>query len=555
MLVLKPPSVNVIRSMWLFRHKYHADGSLSRYKDQLVANRRTQQVVIDCDDTFSPVVKSITILTVLSLALSCGWHVHQLDVKNAFLNALERAHMISCNFSRTPVDKESKLGPNGDPILDPPLYRSLTSGLQYLTFTHPNISYVVQQICLYMHNPREPHLAALKRILRYVYGDNIPSWSSKGQHTISRSSAKAEYQGVANVVAETAWIRNLLWELHSPLLSVTLVYCDNVRILHASSRYLYANIFTKGLPSALFEEFCTSLSVRSSIASTAGGSSKYKTNNDLNGSAIPHDPGLRINILDYNPNDQDVVRREYVEMEGLRINILDYNPNDQDVVRREYVEMGPCQPRSYNFPQTKFEVKSHRFNPRWFNKYDWFEYSIDKDATFCLVCYLFKNRDDHVEDAFVKNGFKGWNKPVVFDKHVGKFNSVHNQAMEKYDAVNKSKTSIQNIFDYRKKEDKNKYRQHLCATLRCLRYLLNQGLAIRGHDETKESSNRESVAQAFDDNEYESGKGRNQELGLGRSGDTHWGSHYKLITNVISLYSLILDVLEKIEDVSSNSDD
>ncbi|GJZ90754.1 ribonuclease H-like domain-containing protein [Tanacetum coccineum] len=270
MLVLKPPSVNVIRSMWLFRHKYHADGSLSRYKDQLVANRRTQQVVIDCDDTFSPVVKSITILTVLSLALSCGWHVHQLDVKNAFLNALERAHMISCNFSRTPVDKESKLGPNGDPILDPPLYRSLTSGLQYLTFTHPNISYVVQQICLYMHNPREPHLAALKRILRYVYGDNIPSWSSKGQHTISRSSAKAEYQGVANVVAETAWIRNLLWELHSPLLSVTLVYCDNVRILHASSRYLYANIFTKGLPSALFEEFCTSLSVRSSIASTAG---------------------------------------------------------------------------------------------------------------------------------------------------------------------------------------------------------------------------------------------------------------------------------------------
>ncbi|GJZ29720.1 ribonuclease H-like domain-containing protein [Tanacetum coccineum] len=86
MLVPKPTNANVVRSIWLFRHKYHADGSLSRYKVQLVANGRTQQVGIDCDDTFSPVVKPATIRTVLSLALSRGWPVHHLDVKNAFLN-------------------------------------------------------------------------------------------------------------------------------------------------------------------------------------------------------------------------------------------------------------------------------------------------------------------------------------------------------------------------------------------------------------------------------------------------------------------------------------
>ncbi|GKB86007.1 ribonuclease H-like domain-containing protein, partial [Tanacetum coccineum] len=45
-------------------------------------------------------------------------------------------------------------------------------------------------------------------------------------HTLSRSSAEAEYRGVANVVAETAWLRNLLRELHSPLSTTTLVYCD-----------------------------------------------------------------------------------------------------------------------------------------------------------------------------------------------------------------------------------------------------------------------------------------------------------------------------------------
>ncbi|GJX90006.1 ribonuclease H-like domain-containing protein [Tanacetum coccineum] len=109
------------------------------------------------------------------------------------------------------------------------------------------------------------------------------------EHIISRSSVEAEYRGVANVVTETAWLRNLLCELHYPLSTVTLVYCDNVsavymsanpvqhqrtkhieidihfvrdmvtagqvRVLHVPSRFQYANIFTKGLPSALFEEF------------------------------------------------------------------------------------------------------------------------------------------------------------------------------------------------------------------------------------------------------------------------------------------------------------
>ncbi|GJZ53056.1 ribonuclease H-like domain-containing protein [Tanacetum coccineum] len=65
--------------------------------------------------------------------------------------------------------------------------------------------------------------------------DNLLSWSAKRQHTISRSSAEAEYRGVANVVAETAWIRNLLRELHSPLLTATLVYCDNVSAVYMSA--------------------------------------------------------------------------------------------------------------------------------------------------------------------------------------------------------------------------------------------------------------------------------------------------------------------------------
>ncbi|GJR64832.1 ribonuclease H-like domain-containing protein [Tanacetum coccineum] len=135
-------------------------------------------------------------------------------------------------------------------------------------------------------------------------GNNLLSWSSKRQQTLSRSSTEAEYHGVANVVAETCWLRNLLRELHTPLPSTTLIYCDNVsvvylssnpvhhqrtnhieidihfvrdfvvvgqvRVLHVPSRCQFADIFIKGLSSSLFKEFRTSLSVRCSPAQTTG---------------------------------------------------------------------------------------------------------------------------------------------------------------------------------------------------------------------------------------------------------------------------------------------
>ncbi|GKC61679.1 ribonuclease H-like domain-containing protein [Tanacetum coccineum] len=66
-------------------------------------------------------------------------------------------------------------------------------------------------------------------------GDNILSWSAKRQVILSRSSAKTEYRGVANVVAETAWIRNLLCELHTSLFTATLIYYDNVSAVYMST--------------------------------------------------------------------------------------------------------------------------------------------------------------------------------------------------------------------------------------------------------------------------------------------------------------------------------
>nr|GEW92156.1 ribonuclease H-like domain-containing protein [Tanacetum cinerariifolium] len=216
------------------------NGTLSRYKARLMANGSTQLEGVNVDETFIPVVKLGTIRTVLSLAVSRHWPIHQLDVKNAFLHGdlsetvymhqppafaatdycfitsgkkyaieiLDKAHMVNCNSSRTPVDSESKLGADGDPTSDLTLYRSL---------------------------------GALKRVLSAVYLSSNPVQHQRTKHI------EIDIHFVCDLVA-----------------------AGQVRILHVPSRYQFADIFTKGLPLALFEEFRTSLSVWCPPAPTVG---------------------------------------------------------------------------------------------------------------------------------------------------------------------------------------------------------------------------------------------------------------------------------------------
>ena len=85
------------------------------------------------------------------------------------LDILDHAGMTECKPCSTLVDTNPKVATADDALVsDPTDFRSLAGALQYLTFTRPDITYVMQQICLHMHDPREPHLAALKRILHYV---------------------------------------------------------------------------------------------------------------------------------------------------------------------------------------------------------------------------------------------------------------------------------------------------------------------------------------------------------------------------------------------------
>jgi histone deacetylase 1/2 len=84
-LVPPPPGANIVSGKWIFRHKHNADGTFARHKARRVVRGFTQQSGVDFDDTSSHVVKPATIRVVLSLALSQGWPINQLDIKNAFL--------------------------------------------------------------------------------------------------------------------------------------------------------------------------------------------------------------------------------------------------------------------------------------------------------------------------------------------------------------------------------------------------------------------------------------------------------------------------------------
>nr|GEW39260.1 ribonuclease H-like domain-containing protein [Tanacetum cinerariifolium] len=165
-----------------------------------------------------------------------------LSPKKYAMEILDREHMATCNPTQTLVDTESKLGADGDHVSYPTLYRSLACGLQYLTFTHFELQlYTSSTRSLVAYSDAD--WEGFPTTMRYTLGycvflrDNLLSWSAKQQHTLSRLSVEAEYRGVANVVAETTWLCNLLRELHMPLSSTTLVYFDNV-----SAIYLTANL-------------------------------------------------------------------------------------------------------------------------------------------------------------------------------------------------------------------------------------------------------------------------------------------------------------------------
>lgn len=117
-LVPPPKGRNVIGCKWVYKIKRRADGSVDHYKARLVAKGFKQRYGIDYEETFSPVVKAATIRLILSVAVSKGWSLRQLDMQNAFLHGMLEEEVY---MHQPPGYKDSRY-PNYVCKLDKALY-------------------------------------------------------------------------------------------------------------------------------------------------------------------------------------------------------------------------------------------------------------------------------------------------------------------------------------------------------------------------------------------------------------------------------------------------
>jgi len=132
---------------------------------------------------------------------------------------------------------------DGDPLDDPPAYRHIVGALQYYTLTCPDIAYIVNQLCQFLHSPTIMHMVTAKWVLRYLkgiidfglhysrgssqlngyhdldwagspddkksttgydiyLGPCLISWAAKKQFVMAKSSTKVEYRSMTLVAAE-----------------------------------------------------------------------------------------------------------------------------------------------------------------------------------------------------------------------------------------------------------------------------------------------------------------------------------------------------------------
>ncbi|KAJ9539173.1 hypothetical protein OSB04_031906 [Centaurea solstitialis] len=182
---------------------------------------------------------------------------------------LKKFNMTDCSPIKTPMPTGNLLGPDlAGKSVDQKIYRSMIGSLLYLTATRPDIMFATCFCARFQANPKESHLAAVKRILRYLkgtpemglwypkdssfelisftdsdyggckldrkstsgscqfLGDKLVSWTSKKQNCVSTSTAEAEYVAAASCCSQVLWMKTQLLDYGYKLKRVP-IYCDS----------------------------------------------------------------------------------------------------------------------------------------------------------------------------------------------------------------------------------------------------------------------------------------------------------------------------------------
>ncbi|XP_027174543.1 uncharacterized protein LOC113774176 [Coffea eugenioides] len=198
------------------------------------------------------------------------------------LDIINEARLLGAKPSKFPMEQNHHLAlAKGDLLQDPEQYRRLVGRLIYLSLTRPELSYGVHILAQFMQQPRKEHWEAALRIVRYLKGSpgqgillkaacnlelkaycdsdwggcpltrrsltgyfiflgNSPiSWKTKKQHTVSRSSAEAEYRSLAATVCELKWLKGLLLSLGVHHDQSARVFCDSQAAMHIAANPVF----------------------------------------------------------------------------------------------------------------------------------------------------------------------------------------------------------------------------------------------------------------------------------------------------------------------------
>lgn len=192
-----------------------------------------------------------------------------LSQRKYILDLLAETGMLGCRPASTPIEQNHRLTCEPGQPIDREQYQRLVGRLIYLSHTRRDIAFAVSVVSQFMHDPKEQHMNAVIRIIRYLkgcpgrgllyksngnlqvecytdadwagclddrkstsgyctfVGGNLVTWRSKKQNVVARSTAEAEFRSMAHGICEVLWLRIMLMELGLFQARPVMLYCDN----------------------------------------------------------------------------------------------------------------------------------------------------------------------------------------------------------------------------------------------------------------------------------------------------------------------------------------
>ncbi|KAK2997970.1 hypothetical protein RJ639_026398 [Escallonia herrerae] len=219
----RPPGKKPVGCWWIYTVKYKVDGTIERFKVRLVAKGYTQTYGIDYTETFAPVAKINTVRVLLSLAANLNWPLHGELSEEVYMELPPGCMMPKTDSRRVCKLQEALYGLKQFPRA---WFERFTKSMRAFGYHQSNSDHT-----LFLKKKQDWAGAVDDRRSTSGYftfvGGNLVTWRSKKQNVVARSSAEAEFRGIALGVCEALWLRLLLQDLGCVSKQPIKLYCDN----------------------------------------------------------------------------------------------------------------------------------------------------------------------------------------------------------------------------------------------------------------------------------------------------------------------------------------